>query len=65
MGDVYCLEEWYVWHFRIQFILWNMMQRHWTVGYILFEGTVIVFSEVKRFEGNYSLARVSYVVDDV
>ena len=41
------------------------MQRHWTVGYILFEGTVIVFSEVKRFEGNYSLARVSYVVDDV
>ena len=42
-----------------------MMQRHWTVGYILFEGTVIVFSRVNRPDGNYSLARVSYIVDDV
>jgi len=65
IGGVCCPEEWYVWHFRIQCILWDMMQRHWAVSHILFEGEVIVFSRINKSEGNYSLSCVSYIVDDV
>ena len=65
IGGVCFPEEWYVWHFRIQCILWDMMQRHWAVSHILFEGEVIVFSRINKSEGNYSLSCVSYIVDDV